>query len=200
MPPWKLSSDAVKTILPCPRATMPGADRPGQHERRVRLTSSTRSHASSRCSAAGARAMVPALLTRMSTGRPSAAEPRDQPADRVAVGEVGGHRPEAAARGPRPAHAPGCRVGLELVALTPTTSAPAARQRLRHRQADAAPGAGDDGEPTGQVERRRPLDGGRRRSCRPPAATVDQDLHHAAAALQRREGGLRVARAARSAR
>ena len=66
-------------------------------------------------------------------------------------------------------------------------------ERLGHRQADAAPGAGDDGEPAGQVEA---VDGGSRVGL--TVAAVDQHLHHVAAGLQRLERRPRVGRAARS--
>jgi hypothetical protein len=70
MPPWKLSSDAVKMILPYPRSSIPRAIAWVSTNWLDRLTSSTRSHASRGCTAAGARSIVPALLTRMSTRPP----------------------------------------------------------------------------------------------------------------------------------
>ena len=72
MPPWNASSDAMLTILPRPRAEHLPARRPAEQKTAVRLTSMTASQSSSVNSTAGARRMMPALLTRMSMP-PSAA-------------------------------------------------------------------------------------------------------------------------------
>ena len=70
-PPWKLNMDAVKMILPAPRSTIGRASSRASTNCDVRFVCSTRRHCSSSCSSAGARAIVPALLTRMSTSSPS---------------------------------------------------------------------------------------------------------------------------------
>ena len=56
MPPWNASSDAVLRIFPCPPRAI--TRRPNSRDSRNgldRLIASTRSHASSECSAAGSR-------------------------------------------------------------------------------------------------------------------------------------------------
>ena len=109
----------------------------------------TRSHSSSGCSAAGARSIVPALLTRMSTCR--CAQLVAEGDDGVAVGEVDGAGLERAAVRRRRRASMALPVG-SIVALTPMMSAPAAARRLGHGEADAALGARDDRRGAGEVE------------------------------------------------
>ena len=84
MPPWKLSSDAVKMILPARRSTIPRPSSRASTNGAVRFTSSMRSHVAVSKSTAGALAIEPALLTRMSIGGSLAASvpARSSTADR----------------------------------------------------------------------------------------------------------------------
>ena len=72
MPPWKVNSEAVKIILPVPRAIICWPISRLITNCAFRLTSSTSSQKSSSCVAAGLRLMVPALFTRISGMMPSA--------------------------------------------------------------------------------------------------------------------------------
>ena len=72
MPPWKLNSDAVNTIFPAPRSSMPRPNSRANTNCALRSTSMILSQYSSGCSAAGLRRIMPPLLIRMSTGGHSA--------------------------------------------------------------------------------------------------------------------------------
>src|ERR1017187_3677411 len=67
MPPWKESSEAMLTIFPRPRGSMCAPAARESRNTAVRLISITASQSSSECSTAGARRMMPALFTRIST-------------------------------------------------------------------------------------------------------------------------------------
>ena len=123
MPPWKLSSDAVKMIFPAPRATISLPNSRLKMNCAFKLTSMTLSQYSSGCSAAGLRRIVPALLTRMSTAGTSALT--------LAMNSYSASRSEksqAYARQLRPVARTAASISLpsaSSVALTPTMSAPA---------------------------------------------------------------------------
>ena len=145
MPPWKLSIEAVKMTFPAPRAIIPRPSSRLSTNWLVRSTCKTRFQSSSEWSTAGARAMVPALLTRMSTeqSRPLIASTRWRTASGSARSAV-----ETGERAARTTH-----TLLELAALGlegdahPDDVRARLSQRLRHRQSDAAAGAGDDVRP-----------------------------------------------------
>ena len=69
MPPWKVSSEAMLTIAPpAPRAKAARAKAWQRKNTAFRFTSITSSQSASVKSTASARRMIPALLTRMSSG------------------------------------------------------------------------------------------------------------------------------------
>src|ERR1035437_4816116 len=72
MPPWKLNSDAVNTIFPAPRSSMPRPNSRASTNCALKSISMILSQYSSGCSAAGLRRIVPPLLIRISTGGHSA--------------------------------------------------------------------------------------------------------------------------------
>ena len=127
-PPWKLRTEATKTTRPPrPRSIILRPSSRVSRNGAVRFTSITASQSSSECSAAGARRMVPALLTSTSTASPSASSRSTRA--RSAAREPRSQR-WAAKRRPRPrTSAPTSPPSDSSEALTPTMSAPASASR-----------------------------------------------------------------------
>ena len=153
MPPWKASSEAMLTIAPpAPRAKAARAKAWDRKNTALRLTSITSSQSASVKSTASARRMMPALLTRMSSG-PSGRE-RLRRRRRVVEGEpewpplqpLGGDQLERLVERRPPG---GDHLG------------PGAGEAERDRLADAGVGAGDERdlavEAEGIAHRRSPI-------------------------------------------
>ena len=146
MPPWKASSEAMLTMAP--PACRAKAARAKAWERKntaLRLTSITSSQSASVKSTASARRMMPALLTRMSSG-PSVGERRRR-RRRVVEGEREARGPS----GPRPAISAE-RLVERASGRRRSTSAPARGQAEGDRLADAGVGAGDQRAPAVEAE------------------------------------------------